>query len=85
METDRINERIEKWKKLADIFIKFNVPTFIREENGDLHFCNLVLNGEETILIDNFGPEQRKGKREQIYWLLIKEFDKFEEKGEREE
>lgn len=80
METDTLKERIARWRNLADVFIKHNIPAFIREENGDIHFCNLVLNGEDAITIDNFGPEQRKGKREMLFWMLITEFDKYEEK-----
>ncbi len=73
-------EKIEKWKLLADLFLRDDTQVFIKEENGDLHFCKIILNGNDSILIENFGPEQRAGKREKIYWLLIKEFDKFEEK-----
>ena len=78
-------EKVERWKLLAEILIKKNIPAYIKEINGDLHFCNIVLNGEDTILIDNFGPEQRKGKRERIYWLLISDFDEYKKEEKKDE
>jgi len=78
---DKVKDKIERWKLLADVFIKNNSKVFIKNINGDLHFCILVLSGEDSILIDNFAPIQRKGKREKIWWFEIEEFEEYREKS----
>lgn len=78
---DTVKEKIERWKSLAEIFLKKNTKAYIREINGDLHFCEVLLVGEETIYILNFGPEQRTGIKEKIYWLNISEFDEYKKVG----
>lgn len=85
MDKEKILEKIERWKLLANSFIKKNTPAFIKEDNGDLHFCYIILNGDDSITIDNFGPEQRKGKRDRLYWLLIQDFDKYNEVEDEKE
>ena len=84
-EGDRKNMVLEKqtrFKLLADLFEKENIPAFIKELNGDIHFCNILVNGENSVLVEDFGPEQRAGKKIQIFWLNIQDFDKYEEKKE---
>ncbi len=78
---DKVKDKIERWKLLADVFIKNNSKVFIKKINGDLHFCVIVLNGEDSILVDNFAPIQREGKREKIWWFEIEEFEEYEENG----
>jgi len=75
-------DKIERWKLLAKLFIQQNKKVFIRKINGDLHFCIIISNENDSILIENFGPEQRAGKREKIYWLSISEFGEYKEKEE---
>ena len=82
METDNVLENIERWKLLADLFIRDNLPVFIKEINGDLHFCHILINGDDSILIENFNPEQRNGKQERGYWFVIQDFDKYKERRE---
>ena len=81
MDTDKIKENIERWKLLTDIFIKNNSKVFIKTITGNLHFCIIVLNGEDSITIDNFAPEQRAGKRDRIYWFEIETFEEYKERG----
>lgn len=78
---DKVKDKIERWKLLANLFVEQNKKAFIREINGDLHFCDLILVGEDSILILNFGPDQRKGKKERIYWFQIEDFDEYRENG----
>ena len=75
-------DKIERWKLLAKLFIQQNKRTFIREINSDLHFCLIISSDDDFIIIENFGPEQRAGKREKIYWLKISEFDEYKDKEE---
>jgi len=74
-------DKIERWKILAEIFTNENKKIFIREINGDLHFCEIILTSNDFVQVKNFGPEQRKDKTENIYWAQISEFDEY--KGER--
>ncbi len=80
---DKVKDKIERWKLLADVFLKQNKKAFIREINGDLHFCNLVLNGDDAILIVNFGPEQRAMVREKIYWVQVEDFDEYKDNNKK--
>jgi len=80
MET--VMDKIERWKLLTNLFIKKNTKTFIRELNGDFHFCTIILVDDDYISIKNFGPEQRAGTEEKIYWYNISELDEFKERGE---
>lgn len=83
MGMDNIKEKIERWKLLADLFINNNTNAFIKEINGDFHFCLIILNGEDCVEVENFAPEQRAGKRERIYWLNIEEFDEYKKREEK--
>jgi len=77
MSMDKVMDNIQRWKILADIFLKEGKSVFIRKINDDLHFCKIILNSENFILVKNFGPEQRKDEEDTIYWAQISEFDKF--------
>ena len=80
MDKDKIMEKVERWKLLADIFIKNNSKVFIKTIIGDLHFCIITLSGEDSITIDDFAPVQRAGKRFRIYWLEIQELKEYKER-----
>ena len=80
---DKVLDKIERWKLLADILIRQNKKAFIKKINGDIHFCDIVLNDEDNIMIVNFGPEQRAGVEEKIYWVQVEEFDEFKENNEK--
>jgi len=77
---DNLKDKIERWKLLADVLIKQNKKAFIKEINGNLHFCELILNGEDSIIVKNFGPEQRRGIKEKIYWVQVEDFDEYRKK-----
>ena len=77
---ENVKDKVKRWKLLADVFIKTNSKVFIKKINGDLHFCIMVLSGEDSILVDNFAPIQREGKREKIWWFEAEEFEEYEEK-----
>jgi len=79
MDMEYIKEKIERWKLLVDIFLKEDKKVFIREVNGDLHFCKILSKDDDAVLIINFGPEQRAGTKENIYWYLINDIDEFKD------
>ena len=79
MEKEQIQEKILRWQLLADGYAKTNSNVFIKDILGNYYFCKIVLVGETRILVDVYAPEQRAGKRENIEWLKIMEFDKVRE------
>lgn len=81
MDKEKIKERVLQWQLLADKWFSENKRVFIREINGNLHFCKIVMVGETKITVDNYAPEQRAGKRDYIDWLMISEFDLVREEG----
>ena len=76
---ENIREKIERWKLLADIFVKNNSKVFLKTINGNFHFCIVVLNGEDSLLVENFAPEQRSGNRDKIYWVEVETFEEYKE------
>jgi len=78
---DTVMDNIQRFKLLGKILLNQNKNAFIRKINGDLHFCEIIFISENSIKIKNFGPEQRKDREEEIYWVQISEFDEFKEEG----
>ena len=74
-----VMDKIERWKILANIFLNESKKVFIKTINGNLHFCNLILIKENSLILKNFGPEQRANKKEEIYWVQISNFEEFKE------
>lgn len=72
-------DKIERYKILSEIFFNKNKKVFIRKTNQDLHFCNIISIKKDSIIIKNFGPEQRAEIKEEIYWVQIQDIEKFKE------
>lgn len=83
MEMDKIKDNIEHWKLLGELLIEKDIPAFIKEINGDLHFCDILLIGENSVEVLNFAPEQRAGKKEIIFWFKIERFEELKGGEER--
>lgn len=73
-------DKIQRWKILGNILFNQDKNVFIKEMNGDLHFCKILLISNNIIKIKNFGPSQRKDIVNEIYWVQIVEFDEYKEK-----
>jgi len=82
MEKEKVQERIWQWQLLADQFFNEGADVFIKEFNGNIHFCKIVEVGETKITIDNYAPSQREGVRDYLDWLNIEEFDRVREERE---
>ena len=80
---DMVKERIEQWKLTAEIFLKDNVPAYIRDTSDNLYFCNILSTSENIIMVKCFGPEQRKDEKKEIYWSLISRFDKYNQEEKK--
>lgn len=79
MDKEDIKGKILQWQLLAEQFLKEDVNVFIKELNGNIHFCKIVLVGEIRVCVDNYAPEQRARKRDNIDWLNIEKFDRVVE------
>ena len=67
-EMEKVMEKILRWQLLAEQYFNENENIFIREFNGDIHFCKIVMVGETKVTIDTYAPEQRAGKRDVARW-----------------
>lgn len=72
-----VQEKTERWKITADLFLKSNIKTFIKDTSDNIYFCDILIVGEDTLTIQCFGPEQRKGRNFVLYWSLIERFEKY--------
>lgn len=82
MDTETIKERIERWKILADIFLKENAKVFVKDIYDNWYFCNIIFNGEDSIHVQNF-KGKRKLEKDRIYWANVTKFVKYvPEEGE---
>jgi len=79
MDKDNIKEKVLRYQLLAEQYLNDNSNVFIKEINGDLHFCKIVLVGETKICIDNYAPSQRAGTRDYIDWLNIEKIEEVKE------
>lgn len=75
MDKEKVKEKVLKWQLLADRFVNDNSNVFIKEINGDLHFCKIVVVGETKVCVDNYAPVQRAKTRDYIDWLQIETFE----------
>ncbi len=67
---------------MAELLLKENKRIYIKDLSDDIYFADIVLVGEDSILIDCFAPEKRKGERKKLYWIMIVKMDEYKEVGE---
>lgn len=79
-----VKEKMERWKATAELFVKEDTQAYIKDLSGDLYFCDILIVGDETLTIQCFGPEQRKGQKFVLYWMLIEKFEKYQIRTEKE-
>lgn len=70
-------EKIERWKALAEIFVRTDVQAFIVDSSDNIYFADIILVGEDTFKIHCFGPEQRANQDLVLYWPLIVRFEEY--------
>jgi len=74
---DKFKERIEGWKRLAEILILEGKNVFIKDNNGNLYFAKIASKEDSKLFVDCFGPKQRAGQKCPIYWVAITHFDEY--------
>ncbi len=86
METETMRERVERLRIKADILLKKNKKSFVKDIYGNYYFCYIVFNGEEKLYIENFkGHRFEEGrKKEEIYWVDVIDVNEYVNKeGEK--
>ena len=73
----RIKEQIERMKVLAELWFNEGKKVFIKDIKDNYYFADIIIVGEDTILIECFSPRDRIGKREQLYWANIRVFEEY--------
>ena len=81
MPTNLITEQIERYKLLADEFLKEDKRIFIKDLNYHWYFADILFVGEKFLEVQCFSPEQINGQKFQIRWASIKLFEEFREEG----
>ena len=76
-EKETITEKIERWKALAEIFLKEDTRVAIFDVNDNYFFADILFVGEEKIRIECFAPEKKKGLKYDVYWYNVLRFDKY--------
>jgi len=71
-------EKVSRWKVLADLFDTEGKKVFIKDISDNWYFADILIVGEDTILIDCFAPSNRIG-HQQLYWANIVKFDEYKE------
>ena len=80
MDTERINQRIERWKLVAEKLLAKNKKAFIIDFNDDYHFCDLISVKGDDLVVKAF-KGKRVGKKYKISWLSVIRFDEYREEG----
>lgn len=81
----QLKEKIDRWKRAADMFQEQNIPVFVKEMNGFFYFGNVLEVGDEVLLLELSEPENLKGKHTKLYWVLIDKFEPYDpHRGEEE-
>ncbi len=79
---DSFKEKVERWKATAEIFLKEDKKIFIKDIEGNFYFADVILVGENTIMVQCFAPQQRQGEKITLYWTLISKLDEYREQEE---
>lgn len=74
-----IKEKMERWKILAEQYLKEDIKVFIKDIDNNWYFADILLVGDITLTIKCFAPEERAGKTFYLEWALISKFDRYRE------
>ena len=77
MEID-IKTKIEHWRLKAELFLKNNTRCFMKTLDHSYHSADILLVGEDTILIYDFIKE----KNFKIWWVDVTLFSEYKESRE---
>ena len=69
-----IESKIERWRIKAELFLKNDTSCFLKTLDGSYHSADILLVGEDTLLIYDF----IKNQKFKIYWIDVTFFEEYE-------
>jgi len=69
-----IQDKIERWRVLADIFIRENSKVFIKDIFDNYYFCEILFCWRRLSSHSKFLKEKECMKKDRIYWANIVKF-----------
>jgi len=81
MDKENIEERIERFKILAGLFLKDRISAFIKDIYNTYFFCDINSIEEDKVIVKCFAPIEKKNKLFPIYWVNILELKEYKEKN----
>jgi len=61
------------------LFLSKDIPVSIVDTENNFYFGNILFVGDESLTIQCFSPQHRKGQKFRIYYLLIEKFEECKE------
>lgn len=77
---NELRNTIERWKIKAEGFLNDNIKAFIVDVNNTYYFCDIILVGDNSILIKGF-KGNRDGLKERLFWADIIKFEEYKEES----
>ena len=75
---NEIRNKIERFKIKAEGFLKADVRAFIVDVNDTYYFCDIILVGDLSLLIQNF-KGKREGQKEKLSWADVVKFEEYKD------
>ncbi len=79
METETSTQRIVRLKNKAEIFLRENIKSFIKDVYDNYHFCNIKEINSDWVIIKNF-KGKREGENLRILWIDILDIQEYKER-----
>ena len=77
-----IKDMIDRWKILANQFLKEDKRVYIKDIYDSYYFADIIFVGQDTVEIQCFEPSDKVNKKFKLYWANISKFKEYEEKEE---
>ena len=75
-----IKETIERFKILAEGFLKDNIRVAIIDIENSFYFADILFVGDDRLTIQCFAPEKKSGQKFYLDWASIIKLNRYEER-----
>jgi len=79
--TETVKDKIERYKLLAEDFLKTNTRVAIWDIYGEYYFADILLVGDDLLTIYAFSPISKVGKH-YLRWAVIERIVEYRQKEE---
>lgn len=73
---EELRNKIERFKIKAEGFLKDNIKAFIVDINDTYYFCDIILVGENYLVVKDF----RREDKERLFWADVVKFEEYKDK-----